>query len=153
MRMRLLFLDVDGVINSDAWYDQYLSAGERIPRPPIDPVAVARLDQIVRETGAHIVLSTSWRLGYPELPRWLVERGCSGVFVGVTPDLWPRDRGHEIAMWLNETSRKGVPIRNVCILDDNADMASLTPWLVQTDHRVGLQDHDVDRAVALLLKS
>lgn len=147
---RAIFLDVDGVLNSDAWYDGFLSEGKRIPRPPIDRMAVDRLDQIVRATDSWIVLSTSWR-GYPELPRWLVERGLSGPVVGCTPRLWNRQRGAEIAAWLNQQARTGVPIKQWCILDDGDDMGAMTPWLVQTTQQDGLQDEHVYRAVVMLL--
>ena len=39
---------------------------------------------------------------------------------------------------------------NVLFLDDGDDMDHLRPYLVQTDHATGLQDHHVDRAIAML---
>jgi len=145
----VLFLDIDGVCNSDQWYDQFLAAGNPIPRPPLDREAVARLDRIIRATGAWIVLSTSWR-GYPELPRWLMEHGCSGAVVGCTPRLDYRPRGHEIAAWLNQQAKRGVPIRRCCILDDGFDFDGVRQWLVRTDPKYGLQDDGVARAITLL---
>lgn len=149
MRVKVLFVDIDGCLNSHAWYDGFLSDGRPIPRPPLDRAAVARLDRIVRATGAWIVLSTAWRFD-ERVSGWLVDHGCSGTVVGRTPDVWPRPRGVAIGSWLNRWARYGVPISKVCILDDDDDMGELTPWLVRTDPLVGLQDGDVERAIALL---
>jgi hypothetical protein len=146
--VRIIFLDVDGVLNSQAFYDRYLPFGRPVPRPPLDRDAVRRLDRLIVATGAWIVLSTSWR-GYSTLPGWLVSHGCRGAVVGRTP-FRPAPRGVEIATWLNAAARRGVPIQRFAILDDDADMGALAPYLVQTDHRYGLQDEDVDRAIDLL---
>lgn len=145
----VLFLDIDGVLNSEAWLQRYLDAGQPLPRPPLDPLAVARLERIIRETGARIVLSTSWR-GHPELPGWLRSHGCTGEVIGVTPYLGIGPRGREITRWLERAQARHEPIGSVCILDDGDDMGDLRPYLVQTDPAVGLQDGDVDRAIALL---
>lgn len=150
MTAPIIFLDIDGVLNSDAFYDRLLAAGEPIPRPPIDREAVARLERIVQATGAEIVLSTSWR-GHPDLPRWLVERGCSAEVVGMTPVL-RGDRGREIAAWLrrNRFRRNPALAGPFAILDDGDDVGALAPWLVRTTPELGLQDGHVDRAIALL---
>lgn len=149
MNVRLIFLDVDGVLNSNAWYDGYLPRGFPVPRPPLDPAAVGRLDRIVRATNAYIVLSTSWR-GHPELPGWLLSHGCRGTVVGQTPVLPGRPRGDEIAAWLNRKAKQGIAVAAFCILDDGDDMGDLSPWLIQTTQDYGLQDDDVERAITLL---
>lgn len=157
MTVRLIFLDVDGVLNSSAWYDGFLSDHRPIPRPPIDREAVARLELVVRATGAHLVLSTSWR-GEVRLPLWLLQHGCSGAVVGRTPYLYDRhgyhvERGVEIASWLRRKARCGVAIRSFVILDDGDDMGSLRSNLVQTTQELGLQDEHVEHAMALLGQS
>jgi hypothetical protein len=144
---RIIFLDIDGVLNSNAWYERF--GYQHIPRPPLDRDAVRRLDRIVRATGAFLVISSSWR-GDPRLSSWLMEHGCSGVVVGRTPRIAGVERGIEIAHWLRLNARSGIPIRSFVILDDGDDMAGLQPWLVQTTQEYGLQDDDVDRAITLL---
>lgn len=146
MTSTVLFLDVDGVLNSNAWYESF--GWQNIPRPPLDREAVARLDRIVRETGTVIVLSTSWR-GEKRLPQWLCEHGCCGVVVGRTPRL-SGIRGNEIAAWLNRKAHCGVAVHRFCILDDSDDMGDLLPHLVQTSQDDGLQDRHVDQAIAML---
>jgi hypothetical protein len=54
--MKVIFLDVDGELT----YTGYTN----IPRHNIDPDKVALLKRIVDNTGAIIVLSSSWKTGY-----------------------------------------------------------------------------------------
>jgi hypothetical protein len=145
--VKVLFLDIDGVLNSNAWYKQY--GDQNIPRPPLDRDAVRRLDRIVRTTGAFIVLSTSWR-GDRRIPVWLLVNGCSGAVVGRTPRFSGRERGDEISAWLNRQARVGVVFERFVILDDGDDMGRLRPWLVQTTQDYGLQDAEADAAIAML---
>lgn len=104
--MRILFLDVDGVLNSHDWArrrpsrEQFAIERDISPEPSrhnlivwaqrsIDPDAVERLNRLVERSGARIVVSSTWRLMYP-LPRFeliLRERGFRGPpLLGTTPD-------------------------------------------------------------------
>jgi hypothetical protein len=145
--VKLLFLDIDGVLNSEACYARH--GYQNIPRPPLDREAVKRLDRIICETGAFIVLSTSWR-GDRRIPLWLLAHGCSGAVVGCTPRLYGRPRGDEIAAWLNRKAHCGVAVERFVILDDGDDMGRLRPWLVQTTYEHGLRDAEADAAIAML---
>jgi hypothetical protein len=152
----IVFLDIDGVLNSGTWYRTFLDAGRRVPSPPFDPAAVARLDRLTRETGAYVVLSTSWR-AFPEIPRWLSDHGFTGVICGRTPGIRHRygsniERGHEIAWWLRNRALEGIPVQQWVILDDDDDMGAMAPWLVRTDPVSGLEDEDVERAIAILTR-
>ena len=60
--MKLIFLDYDGVMNTPKYIRDNI---ERYHRDPIDTPHVEILNEIVEETGALIVLSTSWRLDGP----------------------------------------------------------------------------------------
>lgn len=151
--MRLCFLDVDGVLNSEQyWLTELGRNWEMRKRPPLDPVAVRRLGKIVRTAGARIVVSSSWRhWPLPVLDVWLRDAGYIGPdLLDKTPffHVPEKDRGDEIACWLHNT-RLHVPIESFVILDDDPD-AECEGHLVQTDWRVGLQDEHVDRAVAIL---
>ena len=54
--MKIIFLDFDGVLNSD-WYIRHHGTGSVV----IDPLCITLLKDIVLTTGAKIVLTTSWR--------------------------------------------------------------------------------------------
>lgn len=154
LRAKFLFLDIDGVLNSDRFYNGYMSRNVPIPRPPIDRFAVALLDRIIDHTGAFIVLSTSWR-AHPNLPGWLLEHGCRGMVVGATPKLmsstWHSEgRGKEIAWWLNRKSRQGIAVESFCILDDTDDMNPVKHALVQTTQTEGLTNREASMAIAML---
>jgi hypothetical protein len=156
--VKILFLDIDGVLNSRVYLqDKPLRAGEKPSirdEDGIDPAAVARLQRIVNATGAVICVSSSWRKQYPlpMLCRMLRRRGLTEQrLIGVTPDLKHISpgsvRGDEIELWL---SLFGHARPRFAILDDYADMGSLLPFLVQTDATRGMTDADVTEAIRLL---
>jgi hypothetical protein len=155
--MRVIFLDIDGVLNSV----EYARRTEFTDWPAghIDPDAVARLNQLVERTSAKIVISSSWRklLDPEEMHRVLSEAGLVADVIGETPDFFklefwerpvdgPFERGHEIQAWLDEHPE----VETFVIFDDDSDMAHLLDRFIQTDHQFGLQLEHVERAVELL---
>lgn len=54
--MKVAFLDIDGVLNSNQFWENCKNIDEEI-----DDTAVARLAKIVNATNSIIVLSSSWR--------------------------------------------------------------------------------------------
>lgn len=165
--MRVLFLDIDGVLNSG----EYMRERRHIPRPTphsIDATTVPRLNAVTDRTGAVIVVSSSWRLQKPEhdpSPVWRLRRilgahGVTGEILDTTPHLvdgshdcppwrkWALPRGHEIQAWLDTRT----DVEAFAIVDDNSDMAHLADRLVRTDWEHGLLDEHVERLCALLAR-
>lgn len=120
--MKIVFLDIDGVINRSRT-NHHVVPTRNEPLPiPVDPACVACLNRLIKETGAKIVISSSWRkyARWQDLGPALVRHGLVGEVIGETPDLpnnetwlanWqvrkgrPFDfdlleRGWEIAEWL-----------------------------------------------------
>ena len=164
--MKLLFLDIDGVLNSLAWVQAGGGFGcppkkrERVTKERLkwDPAAVKRLRRIVEATGAHIVISSSWRgYGAAAVRKWRAMFAIYGwrqaPVIGETPDLAMRresglfvatKRGEEVAKFMTLWG-PGIITHYVC-LDDDGDFLDGQP-LVQTDMREGLQEEHVDRCV------
>ena len=91
--MRVVFLDFDGVLNSQPFLvtesvNGYETIGEA---SALDPANVEHLNAIVRETGAVVVISSSWRHGrkLSDLRTMLESRGFVGQVLGRTPDFVP----------------------------------------------------------------
>ena len=128
----------------------------------LDPVAVQRLNRLVRETDAKVVVSSSWRHGrtLAELRCILEAVGFEGPVIGKTPNYVPnRDpmskrqvgqRGDEIHTWLEAASLFDIEVEQFVILDDNDDMSHLMDRLVLTTMETGLLDWHVDQAVEML---
>lgn len=168
--MRVVFLDIDGVLNHCATRGPSATEGEPLPIP-IAPECMSRLNRLIAETGAKVVISSSWRLftSWEHLGPALVRHGLMAEVIGETPDLvndapWlERWRAREGAPFAYERMERGWEIREwlaahpeveqFVILDDCSDMAELKPCLVLTDPIAGLDDPDVERAKWLLEQS
>lgn len=139
----VVFLDIDGVLNSVASRKRYPAGDER---KFIDPDAVKRLNAIAEATGCVFVLSSMWRVGagLVRTREMLAAAGFTGKIVDETPLLF-RERRDEIADWI-EAEHAGGPI---AILDDE-EVGDLAPRLVRTDFETGLLDEHVHRVVALI---
>jgi hypothetical protein len=140
----VLFLDIDGVLNSDRY--RYLQPIGTLEIEMFDPAAVATLNAITARWGLKIVVSSSWRT-MPDLPRLLRAKGVEAAIIGSTPSC-AGPRGREIGQWLAEHPE----VTSYVILDDACDMDELQANLVQTDARYGLQPEDIAR-VELVLSS
>ena len=159
--MKILFLDIDGVLVSRR------SWGKRHPHghANADPEAVAALNHIIAETGARIVVSSVWRQGQSLTDLRQIINGHFGVVGGViskTPIIRTKkqfegtpgmievsaERGDEIDFWLR--AQHSEPIDRYVILDDDSDMGAHKHRLVQANFETGLTMADAERAIALL---
>jgi hypothetical protein len=154
-RVKILFLDIDGVLNSHDFLYRPGAAPFTTTRSDekLDRAAVLRLNRLIAETGALVVVSSTWRHGCSrvELQEVLDRAGFMGVVRDKTPE-WVEgatERGHEIQAWLDEWNA-AVEVVSFVILDDDSDMAHLQHRLVQTKVQSGLLDHHVDRAITML---
>lgn len=147
----VLFLDIDGVLNSNAF-----NAGRLIVEGHnLDPRCIKRLAVIIEATDCNVVLSSTWRIHYPlvEVQRMLERCGLPRQhrhrFIGVTPHDFSVDhrRGQEIASWLARC-----PVDRFCILDDDDQTEPYKHKQVKTDAATGLLDAHVERVIAILAK-
>ena len=167
MMSKVIFLDIDGLLNTERQHDHCVEAGLAYVDNfgySFDPVAVANLKRIVDEAGADIVISSSWKFwGLSTMQKLWANRELPGKLIDVTPnnvsdemllsvdlDLMelPAGKGSEIKEWL-ET--KGKQVTHYAILDDLPDMLpEQQTHFVQTDPRIGITKDDADRVISIL---
>jgi hypothetical protein len=157
---KVLFLDIDGVLNCDSWY-------LRPERPSgdlghLDPVLVQRVDEIAARSGAAIVISSAWRMfrSLDDLRCLLRDTGLCAPILDTTPVIedGPAEglaRAAEILRWLTDHSMRAYAgssqsIRQFAILDDLEDFGPLAHSHVHTETHVGIAHAHVEQAVALL---
>ena len=162
---KILFLDIDGVLNTKWWYTQM---DRNTPRDKygyaFDPNAVANLKKILDETGADIVISSSWKsYGLSELEEMWQDRVLPGKLIGITPNsvsdemLLNADldhmelfsiRGMEIKEWL---TKYGKNVSHYVIIDDMDNMLQeQQPHFVWIDPEVGITEGNAIQAIMIL---
>lgn len=139
--MKVIFLDIDGVLNViGQGIDEF---GQCFHKHFED-----NLRWIIEETGAKIVISSTWRMsGLSEMQRMWNHRNLAGEVIGITTTSQQLvndkkfkyydevERGHEIQDWLD----KHPEISNYVIIDDDNDMLpSQRKYFVRTSNN---KDH------------
>lgn len=132
----IIFLDIDGVLNSEESMIRNRSVA-------LVPMAVARLRDVVERTGAHIVVTSSWRHGNDWRERIRDAFEAAGWPTPPLLDRTPKlsgGRGEEIAAWLREH-----PAKDYFIIDDDVDfLPDQTKNLIRCDTAQGFQDEQAD---------
>ena len=153
--MKVIFLDFDGVITSKNGYS-------------LDPEKMELVKRICDETGAYIVVSSSWRRFTSEDTIKIITEVCDSLpvpfliperIIGVTPRMYafkyvnPKEhfivpRGYEIERYLEEHK----DIERYVIIDDENDMLLCQePFFIKTNSKLGINEKDVEKAIKLLL--
>jgi hypothetical protein len=143
--MKVLFLDIDGVLNSVSFSKKTIRRSLICDPDSLDPEACLRLQNFIKShEDLVIVISSTWRKFYSleELKNLLQEKGIdSSKIIEYTPVLHGQIRGTEIRQWLDSQFLKSnFPVSHIAILDDDSDMGDLKDYLVQTNVEFGLQD-------------
>ena len=152
--MKLIFLDVDGVINSTRSAVAY----GNFPSPPdgyhryskFDDIAVRMIRRACKECDAQIVLSSTWRLCSDE--EFMAFRKTLKLPMGAcTPRLIGEKRGVEIKQWLDSHPQHNV--EKYAIVDDDSDMLpEQINNFVKVDGRNGFSFGNYQRLVEILGK-
>lgn len=110
--MKVIFLDVDGVLNSDEYFDKIKDLNIEGIKREIDIEKIKLLKKAIDETGAKVVLSSSWRYtrNGQQLKELLLDYG---IYADTTPFL-QNERGLEIKQWLLDNQS----VEDFVILDD-----------------------------------
>lgn len=140
---RIVFLDFDGVLNSEQSIQQ-LGTRYRFAQSSVEA-----LNNVLRQSESRIVITSSWRENWSlgENAAFLERDGVSpGRVVGKTPTLG-HERGLEIEAGLLSAP---YAVASFVILDDRDDMAMHRERLVQVSPQVGLSLAEAQRAIELL---
>lgn len=142
--MKVLFLDVDGVLNM-------LNSGYRYT---INKKRVKELSRVVEETGCKLVLSSTWRRDPEAVTTLLHKLKYRGLnFIDhTTHDYFKlsQTRGDEISLWLQNHQSE---IENYAIVDDNFDfLEEQKGHLVLTDSNEGLTHEKANEIISILNK-
>lgn len=146
---KLIFLDVDGVLNSMSFAKRMKKEeGVSVFREDIlDRKCLLLLKDIVDKTSAKIIVSSAWRRiqpSYQHLKDWLTEYGME--VTGETPHVGG-ERGNDITAWFNRNPGK----YRYVILDDDSDMTVHMDHLVKTNfYDRGLTRQLADRCIEIL---
>lgn len=148
---RIIFLDFDGVI--DGWWSKY----------NLDPKKIALVEEIIKNTDAKIVVSSSWSVGCRNAEEF-IERDFSGYFKRKTTEIsreslfiesiidvtdhMGSSRGDEIQRWLDAHEDE---VESYVILDDDSDMNEDQLFnFISVDGWYGISHRTVSLAIQIL---
>lgn len=144
---RVLFLDIDGVLNS---LSSVLALGN--PNDHLDPVCVGLMARLLKETDTQVVVSSTWRIGRTvlalqnELDRVGAHKIANRI-IGRTGDGHDGRRGLQIKEWIE----KNDPSCTYVIVDDDSDMLpEQMPYFVKTDFDEGFRASHYRKAMNIL---
>lgn len=146
--MKLIFLDIDGVLNGQEF-------NKTCGSNSINRECAEHLNAIIAATDAKIVLSSAWRYMIPGAMRlvgfeYLLRThgvNAENRLIGTTSrDEVVKDREDQISFWLAENGG-GEGIESYVVLDD---MCVGKHPQVQTGEKVGLTEEDVAAAIRIL---
>ena len=170
---KVIFLDIDGVLNSEA---------SLMEDDSLEEALILNLKELIEKTDAEIILSSSWRVMFNQLRRLMDRLGKIGLYLsGLTPDgvaldwvekqgkkptdkfrdiyiNWDgrkinvtHDRGAEIMKWLSLHQE----VKAFVIIDD--DIFDIKPYFpnncVKTNFKTGLTKKDIEKAIQILNKN
>lgn len=157
--MKVIFLDIDGVLNSEEFLKR--NQNEMIDRNNVDI-----LKTIIDKTGAVIVMSSGWRLWFDD--NMMPKDGDSQCLYDIlcefniklfdkTPDFTTEEirtkktfshvKSKEIIAWLNEHKN----VDKYVVLDDlDLNNEEINSHLVRTNAQVGITEDDANSAIVMI---
>jgi hypothetical protein len=156
---RYIFLDIDGVLNTERSYKSFVYAGQpwRDENGPFfDQESVGNLRHIIDATQADVVITSTWKhKGLDAMHRLWTLREMPGILLGVTPESSSNDfycsRGMEILKWLSQNAPDDPNEYRYVIIDDSQFiLPEQMPYLVKTSSEVGITKEDAEKAIATL---
>ena len=164
---KFIFLDFDGVLNTESWQRRCRENGEPASDdfgPLFDPEAVQNLTAILKAVPeARLVVTSTWKWeGFGRMKGLWLQRRLPGHIIGITEEhvlteeekaafdkgVTPRWRGAEVCDWFR---MNGLEEKGYVILDDQDDFfPEQAGHLVQTSPALGLTAEEAQRAIGIL---
>ena len=161
--MKIIFFDVDGVLNCESTEKGVRSKSRCGSFTGIDKDKVKRLATIVEKTNAKLVLISDWKIGWEPFKRYdkalnphakylddHLKRKGDLYIIDKTEDEEPDLRGSGIKNWLS----RHPDVTDWIVLDDTyfSDYfdSNIVEHLILTDPIVGLTDENVEAAIKIL---
>lgn len=169
---KVIFLDFDGVLNA-FYYPKQLADRGQAWRDRFGvlfaPECIAQLERIIAATGAHIIISSSWKIPFEgetnemalnSIKQMWEARQYPGRIEGTIPNLTVQEilamncgedlichKRFEIEQWL----RQHPECTSYVIIDDEGIvLPKHESHFIQTDRMLGLQKKDAERAIDIL---
>ncbi len=146
--MKIIFIDIDGVLNSEFYYRNVDRSVKDWAR--FDPKVVDLIKNLVDEFSAKIVISSTWRFGAVKQLNGELKKSGMIKFLHKdwkTPQLYPPHRGKEIQSWLTEHP---VIVEYVILDDDDSILEEQNSRFVKTELSSGMQKEHFIRAREIL---
>jgi len=151
--IRVLFLDLDGVVNIP-------DGGNVFGRSLFETKRMQMIKQIIAETNAKLILSSNWRLAPKSFAtaKYVFEDVMGVPIYGVTPFVQPTGdtmnhqadaRSKEILGWLKSQKESNNFIEGWIAIDD-LELDLLDPYFIKTDYNVGITSELTNKAITLL---
>lgn len=148
--MKIIFLDIDGVLNSGNYIKRDDVEFDN-PHFQIDPDAMVRLNRITQLTGASIVVTSTWRLTFRgsrdplrQLQTCLTAYKIAGEVIDMT-GIVSGGRRYEIQEWLD--NHPGT--ESYLVIDDGV-IEGFPGHTIKTSFDDGLQDKHIQEAIKIL---
>lgn len=152
MKHNIIFLDIDGVLNNHRFLSHNQNLKPELQRN-IDGKKVVLLKEIIAQTGAKIVLSSSWRKMYNDLLEPLSPEAAEirSALEDKEIEIWDktdncRDKADAIINWLNRN--RDVTNQYIVIDDDPVLLSRFAESdIVRTSYYIGLSSREVSQAI------
>jgi hypothetical protein len=142
--LKIIFLDIDGVLNSARYYKSVDRSSEDWNR--FDPKVVLALKKLIEEFSAKIVIASTWRFGAVDMLKKELTNSGLDKYLHTdwkTPLVHPSHRGTEIKMWLD----KHPEVNTYLIFDDDTNILDeQLDYYIQTDIKFGLKEKHLQKA-------
>ena len=151
--MKAIFVDVDGVLNNEAWADDVVRTDGYDPYDidELCPHNLENLFNIWKATNPLVIISSSWRWDREALKALTTQFKHYHIPINgftIMEPLTTLSREKEIALYLKQHPE----ITNYCILDDMPiEDSHMKPHHIKTTLRFGLTKEDTIKAIGVLM--